>query len=131
MSRHIGMVTLVVRDYDEAIAWYTGVLGFSLVGDTALSPTKRWVVVAPEKDGAKILLAQADDDAQTASIGNQTGGRVGWFLETDDFAADHGRMAAYGVDFTDGPREEPYGTVAVFTDPWGNRWDLIEHRKAA
>ncbi len=126
MSRHIGMVTLVVRDYDEAIAWYTGVLGFSLVGDTALSPTKRWVVVAPEKDGAKILLAQANDDAQTASIGNQTGGRVALFLHTDDFTTDHAAMVKSGVHFLEEPRHEAYGSVAVFEDLYGNTWDLLQ-----
>jgi catechol 2,3-dioxygenase-like lactoylglutathione lyase family enzyme len=126
MSRHIGMVTLVVRDYDEAIAWYTGVLGFSLVSDTPLSPRKRWVVVAPEKDGAKILLAQADDDAQMASIGNQTGGRVALFLHTDNFTADHAAMMKSGVHFLEEPRHEAYGSVAVFEDLYGNTWDLLE-----
>ncbi|MBA8877521.1 VOC family protein [Phyllobacterium myrsinacearum] len=126
MSRHIGMVTLVVRDYDEAIAWYTGVLGFSLVSNTALSPTKRWVVVAPEKDGAKILLAQADDDVQMASIGNQTGGRVALFLHTDDFAGDHAVMVKSGVHFLEEPRHEAYGSVAVFEDLYGNTWDLLQ-----
>ncbi|PRD49750.1 VOC family protein [Phyllobacterium myrsinacearum] len=126
MSRHIGMVTLVVRDYDEAIAWYTGVLGFSLISDTALSPAKRWVVVAPEKDGAKILLARADNPAQTASIGNQTGGRVALFLHTDDFAADHAAMVRAGVHFLEEPRHETYGSVAVFEDLYGNTWDLLQ-----
>lgn len=126
MSRHIGMVTLVVRDYDEAIAWYTGVLGFSLVSDTALSPAKRWVVVAPERDGAKILLARADNPAQTASIGNQTGGRVALFLHTDDFAADHAAMVRAGVHFLEEPRHEAYGSVAVFEDLYGNTWDLLQ-----
>jgi catechol 2,3-dioxygenase-like lactoylglutathione lyase family enzyme len=126
MSRHIGMVTLVVRDYDEAIAWYTGVLGFSLVSDTPLSPTKRWVVVAPETNGAKILLAQADDDAQMASIGNQTGGRVALFLHTDNFTADHAVMVKSGVHFLEEPRHEAYGSVAVFEDLYGNTWDLLE-----
>lgn len=126
MSRHIGMVTLVVRDYDEAIAWYTGVLGFSLVSDTALSPTKRWVVVAPEKDGAKILLAQADGETEEASIGNQTGGRVALFLYTDDFAKDHAAMVQAGVHFLEEPRHEAYGSVAVFEDLYGNSWDLLQ-----
>ena len=126
----LGMTALVVPDYDEAIAFFRDALGFRLHQDTDLGSGKRWVVMSG-LTGAKLLLARAANDRQSEAIGNQTGGRVGWFLETDDFAADHGRMAAYGVDFTDGPREEPYGTVAVFTDPWGNRWDLIEHRKAA
>ena len=124
------MTALLVPDYDEAIAFFRDALGFRLHQDTDLGSGKRWVVMSG-LTGAKLLLARAANDEQSKAIGNQTGGRVGWFLETDDFAADHGRMAAYGVDFTDGPREEAYGTVAVFTDPWGNRWDLIEHRKAA
>ena len=126
----LGMTALVVPDYDEAIAFFRDALGFRLHQDTDLGSGKRWVVMSG-LTGAKLLLARAANDRQSEAIGNQPGGRVGWFLEPDDFAADHGRMAAYGVDFTDGPREEPYGTVAVFTDPWGNRWDLIEHRKAA
>ena len=126
----LGMTALVVPDYDEAIAFFRDALGFRLHQDTDFGSGKRWVVMSG-LTGAKLLLARAANDEQSKAIGNQTGGRVGWFLETDDFAADHGRMAAFGVDFTDGPREEPYGTVAVFTDPWGNRWDLIEHRKAA
>ena len=126
----LGMTALVVPDYDEAIAFFRDALGFRLHQDTDLGSGKRWVVMSG-LTGAMLLLARAANDEQSRAIGNQTGGRVGWFLETDNFAADHGRMAAYGVDFTDGPREEPYGTVAVFTDPWGNRWDLIEHRKAA
>lgn len=126
MSRFIGMVTLVVREYDEAIAWYTKVLGFSLVDDTALSQTKRWVVVAPGSDGARLLLAKADDDTQNASIGNQTGGRVALFLHTDDFPVDHAKMVEAGVHFLEEPRHEPYGTVAVFEDLYGNKWDLLE-----
>ena len=126
----LGMTALVVPDYDEAIAFFRDALGFRLHQDTDLGAGKRWVVMSG-LTGARLLLARAANDEQSRAIGNQPGGRVGWFLETDDFAADHGRMAAFGVDFTDGPREEPYGTVAVFTDPWGNRWDLIEHRKAA
>ena len=126
----LGMTALVVPDYDEAIAFFRDALGFRLDQNDDLGAGKRWVVMSG-LTGAKLLLARALNDEQSKAIGNQMGGRVGWFLETDDFAADHGRMAAYGVDFTDGPREEPYGTVAVFTDPWGNRWDLIEHRKAA
>jgi catechol 2,3-dioxygenase-like lactoylglutathione lyase family enzyme len=126
VSRFIGMITLVVRDYDEAIAWYTKVLGFSLVNDTALSQTKRWVVVAPGSDGARLLLAKADDDAQKASIGNQTGGRVALFLHTDDFPVDHAKMVQAGVHFLEEPRHEPYGSVAVFEDLYGNKWDLLE-----
>jgi len=126
VSRFIGMVTLVVRDYDEAIAWYTQMLGFSLVDDTALSETKRWVVVAPEGIGARLLLAKADDDTQKASIGNQTGGRVALFLHTDDFPVDYAKMVKAGIHFLEEPRHEPYGSVAVFEDLYGNKWDLLE-----
>jgi catechol 2,3-dioxygenase-like lactoylglutathione lyase family enzyme len=126
VSRFIGMITVVVRDYDEAIAWYTKVLGFSLVNDTALSESKRWVIVAPESNGARLLLAKADDDTQKASIGNQTGGRVALFLHTDDFPVDHAKMIEAGVHFLEEPRHEPYGIVAVFEDLYGNKWDLLE-----
>jgi catechol 2,3-dioxygenase-like lactoylglutathione lyase family enzyme len=126
VSRFIGMITLVVRDYDEAIAWYTKMLGFSLVNDTALSQTKRWVVVAPGSDGARLLLAKADGNTQKASIGNQTGGRVALFLHTDDFRVDHAKMVEAGVHFFEDPRHEPYGSVAVFEDLYGNKWDLLE-----
>ena len=126
MSRRIDLVTLVVRDYDEAIAWYTKVLGFSLVNDTPISETKRWVVVAPESDDARLLLAKADDATQKTSIGNQTGGRVALFLHTDDFPVDHAKMVEAGVHFLEEPRHEPYGSVAVFEDLYGNKWDLLE-----
>ncbi|WP_114431549.1 VOC family protein [Phyllobacterium bourgognense] len=120
------MITLVVRDYDEAIAWYTEVLGFSLVNDTALSETKRWVVVAPGNVDTRLLLAKADDDRQKARVGNQTGGRVALFLHTDDFPVDHAKMVEAGVHFLDEPRHETYGSVAVFEDLYGNKWDLLE-----
>ncbi|PSH67620.1 extradiol dioxygenase [Phyllobacterium brassicacearum] len=126
MSRHLGMITLVVRDYDEAIAWYTKVLGFSLVSDTPLSDAKRWVVVAPEKGDSRLLLAKADGEIQEASIGNQTGGRVALFLQTDDFAQDYATMMKDGVRFLEEPRHETYGSVAVFEDLYGNKWDLLE-----
>ena len=127
MNRRVALVTLVVADYDAAIAWYTGVLGFRLLEDTPLGAGKRWVVVAPQ-DGAStaLLLALAADDAQAARIGDQTGGRVAFFLHTDDFARDHAAMQARGVDFLEAPRREAYGTVAVFADLYGNRWDLLE-----
>ena len=122
-------LSLVVRDYDEAIAWYTGTLGFELIADEPRAPGKRWVVVAPPGGaGAKLLLAQAANDAQRAAIGNQTGGRVFLFLHTDDFHRDHARFAAGGARFIEAPREEAYGTVAVFEDLYGNRWDLIQPR---
>ncbi|MEV8341461.1 VOC family protein [Streptomyces niveus] len=123
---HIALVTLVVRDYDEAIAFYTGSLGFDLVEDTDRGDGSRWVVVRPPGGEGALLLARAADDAQRASIGAQTGGRVGFFLHTDDFARDHARMLAAGVRFLEEPRHEPYGSVAVFEDLYGNRWDLLQ-----
>ena len=122
-------VTLVVPDYDAAIAFYCGTLGFTLVEDNGLDDEKRWVVVRPPGgDGASLLLARAADAVQARAIGNQTGGRVGFFLSTDDFARDHAAYLARGVVFEEEPRHEVYGTVAVFRDPFGNRWDLIQHR---
>ncbi|GAA5079103.1 VOC family protein [Lysobacter panacisoli] len=126
MRRTIASVTLVVRDYDEAIAFYTGALGFDLLEDTDLGGGKRWIRVAPSGAETALLLAQADGDEQRASIGLQTGGRVGFFLHTDDFARDHAAMQARGVRFLEAPRHEAYGSVAVFEDLYGNRWDLLE-----
>ncbi|WP_405823827.1 VOC family protein [Streptomyces sp. NBC_00838] len=123
---HIALVTLVVRDYDEALAFYTGPLGFELIEATDRGDGSRWVVVRPRGSGAALLLARAADDTQRASVGAQTGGRVGFFLHTDDFARDHARMAAAGVRFLEEPRHEPYGSVAVFEDLYGNRWDLLQ-----
>ncbi|MFF2186944.1 VOC family protein [Streptomyces sp. NPDC058155] len=123
---HIALVTLVVRDYDEAIAFYTGPLDFELVEDTDRGGGSRWVVVRPRGSGGALLLARAADDTQRASVGAQTGGRVGFFLHTDDFARDHSRMTAAGVHFLEEPRHEPYGSVAVFEDLYGNRWDLLQ-----
>jgi catechol 2,3-dioxygenase-like lactoylglutathione lyase family enzyme len=128
-ARRLAHVALVVRDYDEAIDFYTRALGFHLVEDTALSANKRWVIVAPSKgDSTSLLLAKASNDAQATCVGNQTGGRVFLFLHTDDFKRDHASMTAHGVHFVEGPREEKYGTVAVFEDLYGNRWDLIGRR---
>lgn len=121
----IGAFALVVPDYDAAIAFYVGTLGFDLVEDTDMGGAKRWVMVRPKGGGVSILLARAVNDAQAASIGNQTGGRVGFFLESDDFARDHAAFLAAGVTFEEDPRSEPYGAVAVFRDPFGNRWDLL------
>jgi len=127
--QRLALVTLLVRDYDEAIGYYVGSLGFILQEDTMLSPAKRWVVVAPALDsGGALLLAMADNEAQRASLGRQTGGRVGFFLHTDNFIRDHTRMKAAGVDFLEEPRHEPYGTVVVFADLYGNRWDLLERK---
>ena len=126
MARSVSTVALVVPDYDAAIDFYVGRLGFALLSDIAQSATRRWVTVAPPGSaGAALLLARADGLEQTAAIGNQTGGRVFLFLETDDFARDHAAMLAAGVAFEELPRHEPYGTVAVWRDPFGNRWDLI------
>ena len=126
MQTHIGCFALVVADYDEAIDFYVRKLGFELRQDTDLGGGKRWVLVAPRGAQTAILLARAVDDEQRAAIGRQTGGRVGFFLHTDDFARDHASMLAHGVRFLEEPRHEPYGTVAVFEDLHGNRWDLLE-----
>jgi catechol 2,3-dioxygenase-like lactoylglutathione lyase family enzyme len=136
VSLALAQVALVVRDYDEAIAWFTGALGFTLVADEGRSAEKRWVVVAPPggadggrgAHGAHLLLARAANPAQVAAIGRQTGGRVFLFLETDDFARDHAAFTARGVRFVEAPRHEPYGTVAVFEDLYGNHWDLVERK---
>ncbi len=130
MRQHIAAVTLVVRDYDEAIAFYTGALGFALVEDTPLTDGKRWVLVRPAGSaGTALLLARADGPAQAARVGNATGGRVGFFLYTDDFRRDHAAFTERGVRFVEAPREEAYGTVAVFVDLYGNRWDLLQPRR--
>jgi catechol 2,3-dioxygenase-like lactoylglutathione lyase family enzyme len=127
MKQVIGALTLVVPDYDRAIAFYTQKLGFDLIEDTRLSATKRWVLVAPKGSAeTRLLLAWADGPDQEAAIGNQAGGRVFLFLETDDFDRDHQAMLGAGVTFLEAPRVEPYGKVAVFRDPFGNKWDLIE-----
>ncbi|MGP3632515.1 VOC family protein [Streptomyces sp. 24-1644] len=124
----IALVTLVVTDYDEAIAFYRDSLGFELVEDSDRGDGSRWVVVRPRggKAGSGLLLARAKDEAQRASVGAQTGGRVGFFLHTEDFAGDHARMRAAGVRFLEEPRHEVYGSVAVFEDLYGNRWDLLQ-----
>ncbi|MER7727632.1 VOC family protein [Streptomyces sp. NPDC096323] len=129
---HIALVTLVVRDYDEALAFYTGALGFERVEDTDRGDGTRWVVVRPRgTEGTGLLLARAKDEAQAASVGTQTGGRVGFFLHTEDFAGDHARMLAAGVRFLEEPRHEVYGSVAVFEDLYGNRWDLLQPAQGA
>lgn len=126
--RRVATVAVVVADYDEALSWYTGKLGFEVLEDFDFGDGKRWLVVAPGIGGVRLLLAKAADAQQRATIGNQTGGRVFLFLETDDFARDHAAMFAKGVVFTENPRHEAYGTVAVFRDLYGNLWDLIEPR---
>ncbi len=127
MTLHLHAVALLVPDYDAGIAFYVGKVGFTLIQDTKLSATKRWVLIAPSPDATQhILLARADGPVQSAAIGNQAGGRVGFFLHSDDFDADYTRMHAAGVEFEEEPRDEPYGKVAVWRDPWGNRWDLLQ-----
>jgi catechol 2,3-dioxygenase-like lactoylglutathione lyase family enzyme len=131
MIRRIAQIALLVRDYDEAIAWFEGALGFVLVEDSDLGDGKRWVRVAPAADAAFcLLLAKAATPRQMEAIGDQHGGRVGFFLHTDDFARDHARLAAHGARFDGEPRHEAYGTVTVFEDLYGNRWDLIGARGA-
>jgi catechol 2,3-dioxygenase-like lactoylglutathione lyase family enzyme len=127
MPQHIGAVTLLVPDYDVAISYFCGVLGFELVEDRPLDDGKRWVLVRPRgAAGTAVLLARAASEEQSQRIGGQTGGRVFLFLETDDSRRDHARYVAAGVEFTEEPRYEAYGTVAVFKDAFGNRWDLIQ-----
>ena len=120
-------VTLVVPDYDQGIAFFVGKLGFELIEDTPRGEGKRWVMVAPKGGETRMLLAEGRGERQRAAIGNQTGGRVGFFLETDDFDRDHAAFLARGVTFTEAPRVEPYGKVAVFRDDFGNLWDLIQY----
>lgn len=127
MRQFIANISLVVRDYDEAIEYYTAVLGFELLEDTMLSPEKRWVRVRPRgvENSCALLLAKAANDAQRTAIGNQTGGRVFLFLHTDDFDRDYADYISRGVVFVNGPRDEAYGRVGVFSDLFGNLWDLI------
>lgn len=127
MRQSIAHLALLVRDYDEAIRYFTERLGFRVIADEPQDDAKRWVVVAPPgSQGASLLLARAADAEQTSRVGDQTGGRVFLFLHTDDFWRDHARMTARGVRFVESPREEAYGTVAVFEDLYGNRWDLLQ-----
>jgi catechol 2,3-dioxygenase-like lactoylglutathione lyase family enzyme len=126
MRQSIGCVTLLVRDYDEALAFYTGVLRFRVVEDTAMGEGRRWVVVAPPgSTESRIQLARAKNPEEEAAVGRQAGGRVFLFLTTDDFARDHAEMKGRGVAFLEAPRVEAYGTVAVFADLYGNKWDLV------
>ena len=127
MTQHISAVTLVVPDYDEAIAFYVDRLGFKLVEDTILSASKRWVVVTPPgSHETGLLLAKADSASQGAAIGNQTGGRVFLILKTDDFDRDYARFNRAGIEFLEEPRLEAHGKVVVFRDAFGNKWDLIQ-----
>ena len=133
IQQAIAHVALVIRDYDEALAFYVGKLGFRLVEDTDQpEQNKRWVVVSPPGSaGTSLLLARASQPEQATVVGNQAGGRVFLFLKTDDFWRDYDRMVAAGVVFVRPPSEEPYGTVAVFEDLYGNRWDLLQYKEPA
>jgi uncharacterized glyoxalase superfamily protein PhnB len=122
------MIAIVVDDYDQAIAHYVNDLGFSLIEDTALTPEKRWVVVAPSSQGARILLAKAVNEGQKNAIGNSTGGRVGFFLYADNFQDTYQLFLSRGIEFTETPRNESFGQVVVFKDKYGNKWDLIEEK---
>lgn len=126
MTQRLALVSIVVDDYDTAISFYVDRLGFELRQDPRLEGGKRWVVVAPLGGESGLLLARAADERQRDAIGDQSGGRVFLFLETDDFARDHLAYVEHGVRFVEAPRHEPYGIVAVFEDPYGNSWDLIE-----
>jgi lactoylglutathione lyase len=129
MPQTLAHVALIVRDYDEALTYFTAVLGFELVEDTPLGEGKRWVLVAPPASrGTSLLLACAVNAEQSSRVGNQSGGRVFLFLHTDDFWRDYRKMKDRGVTFQESPREESYGTVVVFTDLYGNRWDLIQRK---
>jgi catechol 2,3-dioxygenase-like lactoylglutathione lyase family enzyme len=129
MAQTLAHVTLVVRDYDEALAFFTQKLGFTVIEDTRMSEDKRWLLVAPPNSrGTSLLLAQAATSEQASRIGDQTGGRVFLFLHTDDFWRDYRELHARGVKFREAPREEAYGTVAVFEDLYGNKWDLLQRK---
>jgi catechol 2,3-dioxygenase-like lactoylglutathione lyase family enzyme len=129
VTQLIGAVALLVPSYEEGLAFYAGTLGFDVIENVEMAPGKRWVLVAPSGSSEmRLLLARADTEEQKRSIGKQAGGRVFLFLHTDDFWRDHKRYLAAGVTFLEAPREESYGTVAVFRDPFGNKWDLIERR---
>jgi len=124
----LGMIAIVVDEYDAAISHYVNDLGFTLIEDKEMTPEKRWVVVAPSNDGAKILLARAVTDQQRAAIGNSTGGRVGFFMYTTEFTETYENYKARGIQFVEQPRQEIYGQVVVFKDRYGNKWDLIESK---
>ncbi|PSL20495.1 VOC family protein [Shimia abyssi] len=127
MTRHLHAFSIVVPDYDAALAFYVDTLGFELRADIPLEDGKRWVLIAPDIDAqTNILLARADGETQINAVGNQFGGRVGLFLHTDSFERDYNAMRAKGVMFEELPRHEPYGSVAVWQDPFGNRWDLLQ-----
>ena len=124
----LGMIAIVIDEYDRAISHYVNDLGFTLIEDTPLSTDKRWVVVAPSENGARILLARASNENQRDAIGNSTGGRVGFFLYTSEFTQTFQNFQSKGIEFLESPRQEEYGQVVVFKDMYGNKWDLIEQK---
>ncbi|MHB8931600.1 MAG: VOC family protein [Melioribacteraceae bacterium] len=127
MKQQIGSVTFLVKDYDEAIEFFVNKLQFDLIEDSQLNETKRWVVVSPKgSSGTSLLLAKATTEEQERSVGNQTGGRVAFFLHTDNFNRDYERMMNIGVNFLENPREEKFGRVVIFQDLYGNKWDFIQ-----
>ncbi len=128
MKQHLHAMTYLVRDYDEAVLWFTEMLGFELIEDSDLGSGKRWVLVQPKGGGASLLLARATTPEQAAAIGKQTGGRVMMFLHTDNFTRDYKVMQTNGVTFVEEPRHEAYGSVVVFKDLYGQKWDLIERK---
>ena len=127
----LGMIAIVIDDYDAAISHYVNDLGFTLIEDKEMTPEKRWVVVAPSKEGTRILLAKAANDQQKSAIGNSTGGRVGFFLYTTNFKETYENYVTRGIEFIEAPRQETYGQVVVFKDLYGNKWDLIEKKLEA
>jgi catechol 2,3-dioxygenase-like lactoylglutathione lyase family enzyme len=127
MLQSLAAITVLVPDYDDGLAFFRDALGFAVLEDTPLSSTKRWVVVAPSRGaGAAVVLAIPTDERQRTRIGDQTGGRVGFFLHSGDFWTDYEKLRKRGVTFLEAPRSEPYGVVAVFIDPWGGKWDLLQ-----
>jgi putative peptidoglycan lipid II flippase len=127
MLQSVAAVTVLVPNYDDGLRFFRDVLGFAVLEDSPLGGEKRWVVVAPSRGaGATLVLAVPSDERQRAHLGDQTGGRVGFFLHTNDFWSDHRTLLERGVRFLETPRREPYGTVAVFLDPWGGKWDLLQ-----
>jgi catechol 2,3-dioxygenase-like lactoylglutathione lyase family enzyme len=131
MLQSLAAVTVLVPSYDDGLMFFRDVLDFAVLEDTPLSPTKRWIVVAPSPDkGAALVLAIPGDERQRTRIGDQTGGRVGFFLHSGDFWADYEKLRIRGVKFMETPRSEPYGLVAVFVDPWGGKWDLLQPARA-
>jgi catechol 2,3-dioxygenase-like lactoylglutathione lyase family enzyme len=132
MLRSLAAVTVLVPSYDDGLAFFRDVLGFAVLEDTQLSPTKRWIVVAPSRGaGAALVLAIPSNERQRARVGDQTGGRVGFFLHSGDFWADYERLRKRGLKFLETPRLETYGIVAVFLDPWGGKWDLLQPASGA